>query len=222
MENYLVHHGVEGQQKGHRQYQYPDGSLTPLGRKHYGVGPARDSTRRKAILNAGRGYVDNVGKSFKTFGKQEATYGYKAGVKKLTKDWSEADFKRENKKNKERNKYMQEQAAAYQAQLDSKMGKIDVSRDIAESTARSLGDLSPYLKKTIYSGQDPKELSNKELQDFITRANLEAQYIRLNTKELDTAASKGTDIAREILQTVGTVIGVAGGILYLREAAKRL
>lgn len=220
MENFLVHHGVEGQKKGQRQYQYPDGSLTPLGRKHYGIGPAR-GTRAKGILNVGRGYADNVGKTFKTFGKREATYGYKAGVNKLTENWTESDFKKANKKNKEKNKYIQDQAAAYQAHLDAKMEKFDVSRDIAESAARSLDNLSPYLKKTLYNGQDPKSLSNKELQDFITRANLEAQYVRLNTKEVDTAASRGANITREILQTLGTVIGVAGGILYLREATKR-
>ena len=34
----IYHHGVKGQSWGKRQYQYEDGSLTPLGREHYGVG----------------------------------------------------------------------------------------------------------------------------------------------------------------------------------------
>lgn len=33
---YLAHHGVPGQKHGIRKYQYEDGSLTPLGRIHYG------------------------------------------------------------------------------------------------------------------------------------------------------------------------------------------
>ena len=37
----LYHHGVKGQKWGERQYQYKDGSLTPLGRIHYGVGSSR-------------------------------------------------------------------------------------------------------------------------------------------------------------------------------------
>lgn len=38
---YIAHHGVKGQKHGVRQYQNRDGSLTPLGRVHYGVGAAR-------------------------------------------------------------------------------------------------------------------------------------------------------------------------------------
>ena len=37
----LEHFGVLGQRKGVRRYQYEDGSLTPEGRVHYHVGPAR-------------------------------------------------------------------------------------------------------------------------------------------------------------------------------------
>jgi hypothetical protein len=39
--NYLEHHGTKGMKKGVRNYQNKDGSLTPLGREHYGVGPPR-------------------------------------------------------------------------------------------------------------------------------------------------------------------------------------
>lgn len=36
--SYLIHYGVKGQQWGKRQYQNLDGSLTTLGRSHYGYG----------------------------------------------------------------------------------------------------------------------------------------------------------------------------------------
>jgi len=36
--SYLIHYGVPGQKWGKRNYQYEDGSLTPEGRIHYGVG----------------------------------------------------------------------------------------------------------------------------------------------------------------------------------------
>lgn len=37
MDQELTHHGVKGQKWGRRRYQNPDGSLTPAGRKRYGV-----------------------------------------------------------------------------------------------------------------------------------------------------------------------------------------
>lgn len=36
--NSLSHHGIKGQKRGVRRYQNTDGSLTPAGKQHYGVG----------------------------------------------------------------------------------------------------------------------------------------------------------------------------------------
>lgn len=38
MYNELYHFGIKGQKWGDRRYQYEDGSLTPEGRRHYGIG----------------------------------------------------------------------------------------------------------------------------------------------------------------------------------------
>lgn len=46
--DFLMHHGTKGQKWGHRQYQNKDGSLTPLGRVHYGVGAARKAVGKGA------------------------------------------------------------------------------------------------------------------------------------------------------------------------------
>lgn len=43
---FLEHHGVLGMHWGERKYQNQDGSLTEQGRKHYGVGPARELARK--------------------------------------------------------------------------------------------------------------------------------------------------------------------------------
>lgn len=62
---YLEHHGVKNQRKGVRRYQNYDGSLTPLGRIHYGYGPARSkaaSTVNTALKKTGHaaGIVTNA------------------------------------------------------------------------------------------------------------------------------------------------------------------
>lgn len=50
---YLAHYGVKGQKHGVRQYQNPDGSLTALGRIHYGVGAARGKAS-SAVKSVGK------------------------------------------------------------------------------------------------------------------------------------------------------------------------
>lgn len=48
--NELYHHGIPGQKKGLRRFQNPDGSLTELGRIHYGY-KARRSNSKVAELS---------------------------------------------------------------------------------------------------------------------------------------------------------------------------
>jgi len=47
MSVYLMHHGIKGQKWGVRKYQNQDGSLTPEGRKRYGVIGAIKAKRQK-------------------------------------------------------------------------------------------------------------------------------------------------------------------------------
>lgn len=51
-EDYIEHHGVKGQRWGERKFQYKDGSLTALGRQHYGIG----SWIKSRFSSAERGY----------------------------------------------------------------------------------------------------------------------------------------------------------------------
>lgn len=46
----LYHHGIKGQKWGRRRYQNPDGSLTPEGKKRYGIDTKEG---REAAINSG-------------------------------------------------------------------------------------------------------------------------------------------------------------------------
>lgn len=67
MQNYLAHHGMKGMSWGERQWQNKDGSLTPAGRIHYGIGKAREAagkvaeTAKKALAyDVGKGVSDKI------------------------------------------------------------------------------------------------------------------------------------------------------------------
>lgn len=51
--DYVKHYQVKGAKHHVRRYQNYDGSLTPLGRDHYGVGPARDKVKTDKDRTAG-------------------------------------------------------------------------------------------------------------------------------------------------------------------------
>lgn len=58
----LMHYGVDGMHWYERRYQNPDGSLTPLGRIHYGIGKARAKRAEKKIRKAEKAEAQRVKK----------------------------------------------------------------------------------------------------------------------------------------------------------------
>lgn len=69
----LYHHGIKGQRRGVRRYQNVDGSLTPAGKQHYGVGVLQLLGSRKDQASAQGGSS-----------KPNLKIGLAAGSKKIT------------------------------------------------------------------------------------------------------------------------------------------
>lgn len=77
--NYLAHHGIEGQKWGRRRFQNEDGSLTPEGRAHYGVGEAEN----RGPSNTQGSYTSKSSSSSAIQKVPEEVYG-EGGKKKMS------------------------------------------------------------------------------------------------------------------------------------------
>lgn len=74
--DYIAHHGIKGQRWGDRRWQNDDGSLTPAGRLHYGIGKARES-------------ISGAVKKAKTSGVADTAYSTRAKARRAMDKASE-------------------------------------------------------------------------------------------------------------------------------------
>lgn len=196
--DFLAHHGVIGQKWGHRRYQNPDGSLTPEGRRHWGLSDTSkmsDQDLQKAIerSNLERRYANamatsktrNTAKNLaKTaFGVLAKTLGTTSTVTSL------ADKSDTGKQ------------LANIAKIGSEGSKIGQEAfNVSQKTA------SLYKHKLA-------NFSDEELKKMVARAELERKYEdEVKNKNLnDTMES-----VNNILGAVGSVVGItaAGLAIY--------
>lgn len=86
--DYIAHHGVKGQRWGVRRYQYKDGSLTSLGKRHYGSDTSAKDGAVKSFVktqasNATKKYYEN---QIKKVDKNTANIGNRYADLYLDKD----------------------------------------------------------------------------------------------------------------------------------------
>lgn len=87
-----MHHGVQGQKWGVRRWQNPDGSLTPEGKEHYGLGSSQVEAMK-----------DDISSMYKKNGKAkgmkaDSLIKTKAAYKKSKYDQIDEDTKEEYEK----------------------------------------------------------------------------------------------------------------------------
>ena len=156
---YLAHHGVKGMRWGIRQWQNPDGSLTPAGRIRYGAGAAVKvaGSAAKTVGKATGAVVKTTGKAV---GSAAKTVG-KAVRKKVAPTDAELDEQIEAEKSKIRHKEKKEELKRLK-----ETGKIE--------------DPNDEVGHKKYS-----QMSDKEVDSRITRLKKEAELAELEfTKDM--------------------------------------
>lgn len=148
----LAHHGVDGQEWGKRKYQYEDGSLTPLGRIHYGVGEAREKAKIKMREEKAR--AKNEIRIAKAKGKAEV-----AKIKAQAKAYkvkSEADSKAERDRIQADKEI---ESKRIEAEQEAERNISKENREIAKRDAKTQVELAEIAnegkeeKKTLTAGK---------------------------------------------------------------------
>ena len=83
--NSLSHHGIKGQQWGRRRFQYEDGSLTPEGKKRYGIGDRIRSAKTNLHNKMRDSYSKQYQSQYKGMTKEEADAAAEKRLKTMKK-----------------------------------------------------------------------------------------------------------------------------------------
>ena len=175
----LSHYGRKGQKWYHRLYQNPDGSLTPLGRIHYGVGQAR----KKATEGA-----KNVSK--------KAVAGAKTAIKNAPKKAKETytELRKERKAAKIANKKRKFELAEQRRQEKIENAKRKL---IEKQSKKTLAEIADELQKErIAERQRQVDLLIEQRSRIKMEAELKEQARALK-KEMKTLRKDAEKEARK-------------------------
>ncbi len=170
----LYHHGIKGQKWGHRRYQYENGSLTPEGRVHYGVGKARgddSSSTRSGNTPAKKSFKEAVSNAWD---KHKERVAEKRAAKEAAAE--------ERRKEQERQTY--ESYKDRIKQIDRRQDEIDEERlEVNEKLGDASREASKWRDK---ADQRANKLHNRF---FTTDEEWDGKW-----KKLDKKARKYEDL----------------------------
>lgn len=214
--NELYHWGIKGQKWGRRRFRNEDGTLTPDGKIRYGapkpIGkPTYVSARKIKRIEEAKGKskkwgvrrYQNEDGTLTELGKRRIGGGKKDN--KVAYDKETGRILDDESKDRAERKIHQQVAQDYQL-----VGSAANSASNFARTGSSLANRKSQIRQQKAREEakrkiDVSKMSNKELQDAITRMNLERQYKDLKTSDLAVGRSGVSDI----LADVGDVLAMA-------------
>lgn len=118
--------------------------------------------------------------------------------------------------------------AAMESQYNKNYGgksDVELAQDIVNKSSQGLSSISKKIDDTArsrpeYARMNLEGLSNKDLQDAITRENLEIQYSKLFNKQPQ--ITKGEKRVKDVLDIVGGTLAATATALGIAVAVKEL
>ena len=139
-----------------------------------------------------------------------------AGKKRYSRDIQENKSKKKDSRidtsNPDPRRWAREDLERTGRVIDATSKIVRQAQDVERST----------VPKSTKKRLDLLNMTDKELQDRINREMLERRYNDLFAPEETPTVSKGRTAARDILETAGTVLGVAGSAVSLALAISQL
>lgn len=224
---YLEHSGVKDMKWGVRLYQYKDGSLTPLGRIHYNVGPPREKqkyakakrltdkkdaakAKAKAEEKEKRAKIEakakeNEAKNRLKLAEIKYQQKNKERVEKMQakaarEKAEQASKEAINKLYLEREKTKQMKAEAAKAKAEAERAK-EIAYDSDEEYNKKLGEYSDKFADLTNKGASNEELEKltKEVLAFIDAKNKQVKAVDLASKIANGDKAGAVKLANDML-----------------------
>lgn len=168
--DYLYHYQVKGAKHGVRRYQNEDGSLTPLGREHYGIGAARP---KQSALSK---WVSNRKKAAEDKAKQKAAKSATPPEKKVS-DMSDEDLKKAIERLKLENNYKQLMNEVAPKKPSALKEFADLGKDIVKTSLKDA--MSERLTDAIKSAlgiKNANKVKNDQAYKYWKEKGFAPQY----------------------------------------------
>lgn len=117
------------------------------------------------------------------------------------------------------NAVMQAYAKAQAQDIETAQKAGNSAYDAFNKSAQALRKADTMRNKEITNKPDLSGMTNKELQDAITRMNLERQYTNLTAEP---ATKSGAEKAADILEFTGTILAITASALGAAAGIKTL